>query len=95
LAKSCHGFISPLLPKSMPSSSRISAARSPMKLSLDLAGGMNFQEDPIRVPLQPEIVCYGEALIDCIATENAKGWPLEKMLIHEEWCDYAGGAPTN
>lgn len=79
----------------MPSSSRISAARSPMKLSLDLAGGMNFQEDPIRVPLQPEIVCYGEALIDCIATENAKGWPLEKMLIHEEWCDYAGGAPTN
>mmetsp|Transcript_27754 Transcript_27754/g.36118 ORF Transcript_27754/g.36118 Transcript_27754/m.36118 type:complete len:419 (+) Transcript_27754:82-1338(+) len=67
--------------------------KTTLKMSEDVKEVKEFE--PIRVPLQPEVVCFGEALIDCIATPAAAGWDLERMIIHEEWVDYPGGAPTN
>ncbi len=43
----------------------------------------------------PQVVCVGDALLDCIATKEASGWSLEKMTSENAWTAFPGGAPAN
>jgi fructokinase len=41
------------------------------------------------------IVCVGEVLYDCIATDKARGWSVEELVDSGEWSAFPGGANAN
>ena len=41
------------------------------------------------------VLCVGDALLDCIATDEARGWSVDKMVLHNAWNAFPGGAPAN
>ena len=43
----------------------------------------------------PEVLCVGDALFDCIANNEAKGWPISRVLDEGAWTAFPGGAPAN
>eukprot|EP00978_Attheya_sp_CCMP212_P040591 scaffold223350_cov41-Attheya_sp.AAC.1 len=44
----------------------------------------------------PSVLCIGDALMDCIANNEARGWSVEKLMADESsWTAFPGGAPAN
>ncbi|CAB9520901.1 Fructokinase-2 [Seminavis robusta] len=44
----------------------------------------------------PQVLCVGDALLDCIATDEARGWSVEKMTQDDKyWKAFPGGANAN
>jgi fructokinase len=41
------------------------------------------------------LVCVGEVLFDCIATDKARGWSVDRMVAENEWTAFPGGANAN
>mmetsp|Transcript_59526 Transcript_59526/g.112338 ORF Transcript_59526/g.112338 Transcript_59526/m.112338 type:complete len:511 (-) Transcript_59526:77-1609(-) len=42
-----------------------------------------------------DVLCIGDMLYDCIATDEALGWPIEKVVEAGAWGAWPGGAPAN
>jgi fructokinase len=42
-----------------------------------------------------KLVCVGEVLFDCIATDRARGWSVEHVVAENEWKAFPGGANAN
>lgn len=42
-----------------------------------------------------EVLCIGDMLYDCIAGDEALGWPIEKVVEKGAWKAWPGGAPAN
>lgn len=45
--------------------------------------------------LSPSVLCIGDALFDCIANDDARGFTVEKMVEQSKWTAFPGGAPAN
>lgn len=43
----------------------------------------------------PQLICVGEVLYDCIATDAARGWSLDQVVVKNEWTAFPGGANAN
>lgn len=41
------------------------------------------------------ILCVGDALLDCIATNEARGWSVDEITTKNAWTAFPGGAPAN
>jgi len=50
---------------------------------------------PVHALASPKVLCVGDALFDCIATNSARGWTVEEMEKKGEWKAFPGGAPAN
>ena len=43
----------------------------------------------------PSVLCIGDALLDCIANEDARGFTVDEMVSNHAWTAWPGGAPAN
>lgn len=45
----------------------------------------------------PQVICIGDALYDCIANNDARGWTVDQLMKSEPnpWTAFPGGAPVN
>jgi len=41
------------------------------------------------------VLCIGDALLDCIANDDARGWSVEQLTQKNAWTAFPGGAPAN
>ena len=39
------------------------------------------------------MLCIGDMLYDCIANDEAKGWPIERVVEEGAWTAWPGGEP--
>ena len=46
-------------------------------------------------PRNIDVLCVGDALFDCIANDNARGWTVDEMVARDAWTPFPGGAPAN
>eukprot|EP00980_Cylindrotheca_fusiformis_P004243 scaffold918_cov126-Cylindrotheca_fusiformis.AAC.22 len=43
----------------------------------------------------PSVVTIGDALFDCIANDDARGFTVDEMVEESKWTAFPGGAPAN
>jgi fructokinase len=50
---------------------------------------------PLYSSSSPSVLTIGDALFDCIANDNARGFTVDEMVQQSRWTAFPGGAPAN
>lgn len=60
-----------------------------------VASAPSFRASRPLLSSSPSVVTIGDALFDCIANDDARGFTVQQMVKENEWTAFPGGAPAN
>lgn len=53
------------------------------------------RQSPLLLSSSPSVLAIGDALFDCIADDDARGFTVAEMVEQSKWTAFPGGAPAN